>query len=85
MGAAPTTVTVTVIGRRCTGDVDPVLAGHARRLSRASGLPLLGLTFSGPGPGARLLAADPWPDVSAPPLAEAVKAYLRRRARREGE
>jgi hypothetical protein len=82
-GSAP--VSVTVIGRRCAGEVDPVLAGYARRLSRASGLPLLGLTFSGPGPESRLLAADPWPDVSAPPLAEAVRAYLRRRATRNGE
>ena len=83
MGAAPTTVTV--VGRRCTGDVDPELAGHALRLSRASGIPLLGLTFSGSGPGARLLAADPWPDVSDPLLARDVKTYLRRRARREGK
>jgi len=74
--ADPPPLTVTVVGERCIGPVDPALSVQARRFARAVGVDLLAVHFSGPAPGAAFLGADPWPDVSAPEIADAAFEYL---------
>ena len=69
-------VTVTVVGRRCLGPAADRLAGAARRLAAAAGADLLAVHFDGAEPESRLVAADLWPDVSSPIVAEAVMAHL---------
>jgi hypothetical protein len=76
VAADPSPPTVTVVGERCLGQVDPALAAQARRFARAVGVDLLALRFSGPEPGAVFLGTDLWPDVSAPEVADAVFEYL---------
>ncbi|MGH2356006.1 MAG: hypothetical protein ACRDJN_30740, partial [Chloroflexota bacterium] len=73
-----TVTTVTIVGRRCLGTTERRLAAAARRLARAAGADLLSAHFDGPGSAARFLSADPWPDVSAPAVADAVARYFRR-------
>lgn len=74
--ADPPPLTVTVVGERCIGPVDPALAAQARRFARAVGVDLLAVHFSGPEPGADFLGADLWPDASAPEIADAAFEYL---------
>ena len=69
----PPDVTVTVVGERCLGPVNGVLAAQARSLARAAGVDLLSVRF---GKGQELLGADPWPDVSSPEVADAILEYL---------
>ena len=69
-------VTVTVVGPRYLGQVPPLLAVQARKLADAAGVELLSVTFSGRHPGAAFLHADPWPDLSSRPVANAVLGYL---------
>lgn len=71
-GACP----VTVVGRRCIGDVDTILAAHARRLAVAADVELLTVYFLGGQRDAPLLTADPMPDVTQPDLADAIRAHL---------
>jgi hypothetical protein len=74
--ADPPPLTVTIVGERCIGPVDPALAAQARRFARAVGVDLLAVHFSGPEPGAEFLGADLWPDVTAPEIASAIFEYL---------
>ena len=74
--ADPPPLTVTVVGERCIGPVDPALAAQARRFASAVGVDLLAVHFSGPEPGADFLGADLWPDLSAPEIADATFEYL---------
>jgi hypothetical protein len=74
--ADPAPVTVTVVGERCIGSVDAALAAQARRFSRAVGVDLLAVHFSGPEPGVDFLGANLWPDVSEPEIADAILEYL---------
>lgn len=69
-------VGVTVVGRRCFGDVHPALATRARRLAAAAGVGLLAVHFEGSGRGARLLSADPFPDLTPDDVADAVRGCL---------
>jgi hypothetical protein len=69
-------ITVTVVGKHCLGTSDPRLAGQARRLATVAGADLLAVHFALDAAAARLVSADPWPDVSSPEVAEAVRAYL---------
>jgi hypothetical protein len=64
--------TLTVVGQRCLGGDDPVLADSALRLAQSVGAELLAVQFDGFGPAARFCAASPWPDVSAPDVASAL-------------
>ena len=75
--AGPQPITVTVVGDRCFGPVDAALAAQARRLAGAAGAEMLAVRFSGGEAGADFLGADPWPDVAAPAIADAVLDYLR--------
>ncbi len=72
----PPPLTVTVVGERCIGPVDPALAAQARRFARAVGVDLLAVHFSGPEPGAEFIGANLWPDVSEPEIASATFEYL---------
>jgi hypothetical protein len=67
-------VTVSVLGDRCFGAVDPALADQACRLAAAAGVELLAVTFSHPAADATFLGAHLWPDVSLPELAVALLA-----------
>jgi hypothetical protein len=69
-------LTVTVVGGRCFGAGDPRLAEAARRLAAAAGADLLAVHFARGRTESRLVAADPWPDVSSPEIADAVRAHL---------
>jgi len=69
-------VSVTVVNDRCFGDVDDVLAGHARRLAAAGGVDLLKVQFSGSDGGAELVGASAWPEISAPDIAGAILERL---------
>jgi hypothetical protein len=72
--------TVTIVGERCFGPVDPTLARAARRLARAAGVDLAAVHFTSARRGARLLGADVWPDVASPEIGEAVLDYLAHRS-----
>ena len=67
-------VTVSVLGDRCFGGVDPALAEQARRLAAAAGVELLAVMFSHAGSDATFLGAHAWADVANPELAAALLA-----------
>jgi hypothetical protein len=70
-------VSVTIVGDRVFGEVDPVLHTWARTIAMAASVDLLELRFSGPGPDARFTGANSFPDLSNGALADAVLGYLR--------
>jgi hypothetical protein len=74
--AVTQSVTVTVIGERCLGQVDTTTLTGARRLARAANVDLLTVRVSGPEPGATFLGADPWPDLTSAETADALLEYL---------
>jgi hypothetical protein len=67
-------VTVSVLGDRCFGDVEPALAVQACALAATARVELLAVTFSHAGAGATFLGAHVWPEVSMPALAAALLA-----------
>ena len=67
-------ITVSVLGDRCFGDVDPALADQACRLAAAANVELLAVTFSHAAADATFLGAHLWSDVSLPELASALLA-----------
>ena len=71
---AAVAITVSVLGDRCFGNVDPALADQACRLAAAANVELLAVTFSHAAGGATFLGAQLWPDVSLPELAAALLA-----------
>jgi hypothetical protein len=68
--------TVWVIGDRCVGDVDPVLAQQARRLAAKANVRLLGVYFSEGGPHAEFLDATLHADVDCSDVTDAVLHYI---------
>lgn len=64
--------TVTIVGQRHVGTVDPLLARQARLLADAAGVDLLAVTFSGPEAGCFFVGADLWPDITNNEVANAV-------------
>jgi hypothetical protein len=68
--------TVTVVGERALGAVDPLLAAHSRRLAAAAGVNLLAVHFSGPERDAELLSADPLPALDDGAVADALLELL---------
>ncbi|MBD2412111.1 hypothetical protein FACHB389_03580 [Nostoc calcicola FACHB-389] len=69
-------VKVTVVGDRCLGEVEKLLASHARRLADAAQVDLLTVNFSSSESSAELLGADLWADISAPNVADAILEFL---------
>jgi hypothetical protein len=72
----PKCVTVTVVGQRIIGTVDPLLAQQARALATAAGVDLLAVRFSRRASGATIVGAHLWPNIAAAPIAAAVFDYL---------
>jgi hypothetical protein len=72
----PDAITVSVLGDRCFGNVEPALADQACRLAAAAGVELLAVTFSHAAGEATFLGAHLWPDVSLPELSAALLARL---------
>jgi hypothetical protein len=69
-------MTVTVVGRRCFGSAPPYATDQARRLAAAAGTDLLGVHFATTRAGPRFVYADPWPDISPPAVADALRECL---------
>ena len=67
---------VTVVGDRCFGSSDRALTDAARRIAAASGADLLAVRFAADDRGPRFAGADPWPDLLAPEVGDAVLAHL---------
>lgn len=67
--------TVTVVGKKCFGDVDSALAERARLLADAASVQLLAVHFEGPDRNSRLLTADSMP-VLSDEVADAVLNYF---------
>jgi hypothetical protein len=74
--APPEPATVTVIGERCFGDTDPILADRARLLAAAAGATLVDVQFSGPEAGAALISADLFANLDGDERAGAVLDLL---------
>jgi hypothetical protein len=69
-------IRVTIVGGRSVGSAPDCAADQARRLADAAGMALLEVHFaSGPG-GLRFVAANRWPDVSRPAVANALLDVL---------
>jgi hypothetical protein len=73
-------ITVSVLGDRCFGNVDPALAAQACRLTATAGVELLAVMFSHAGADATFLGAHLWPDVSIPELSAALLTRFSRTA-----
>lgn len=69
--------TVTVVGRRSMGDVDPSVARHAADLAHAAEVELLSVRFTGPEKGARFLGASIWPEAVTEEVADALLEHMR--------
>ncbi len=69
-------ITVTVVGQRCFGAPNETLAVQSRLLAEAAGTELLMVRFGANETGVRFLGADPFPDLSAPEVADAVLECL---------
>lgn len=70
--------TVTVIGDRCVGEVDPELSRKARHLARAAARDLLVACFAHPGADAAFVGAHFWADLRVPAIADAILEYFAR-------
>ena len=68
--------TATVVGERCLGGLNRESSGWATRLARVARVDLLAVRFGEAEAGLELLDADPWADVTAPEVADAVLEYL---------
>jgi hypothetical protein len=66
-----------VLGGRCLSAAEPGLADHVVRLAAVAGVDLLAVGLDPTAATPTFAWADPWPDPSAPELADAVLAYLR--------
>jgi hypothetical protein len=69
----PTGIRVTIVGGRSVGSAPDGAADQARRLADAAGMALLEVHFTS---GLRFVGANPWPDISQPPVAGALLAHM---------
>jgi hypothetical protein len=67
---------VSVVAKTCFGEMDDLLKQQAARLAEAAGATLLNVYFSSPLADAEFVSADMWPDLSQPPVAEALRVHL---------
>jgi len=77
MPSVPTRMVV-VVGDACVGDIPPRLGARALELARRGGVTLVGICVDDRD---RLIAAEPFPDVARPEVAEPLLALLRRGSR----
>lgn len=68
--------TITIVGDAAIGGGEATLIDRAHALATAAGVDLLAVAFDAAESGRRFLGASPWPDVTAPAVAEAVDRYL---------
>jgi hypothetical protein len=68
--------TVTVVGGRTLGDVDPALAAAAVALADAAGVELLRARFAAARDEPAFLDADYWVDLADPAVVQAISAVL---------
>jgi hypothetical protein len=72
----PYPATAIAVGECVFGETDPILHGYARKLAELAGLEFLAVRFSGPERTARILSADPFPDLADEGVATAVLERL---------
>ena len=70
--------TVTIIGDRHIGLVDPALISQAHRLAAAAGVDLLQVTFSSALADAKFIGATLWPDLWDASMCDLIVAYFQR-------
>jgi hypothetical protein len=75
-GPGDSLVTATLIGDRCVGVEDEVVADRARMLASAAGVGLLSARFRGHGAESVFLDAYPWVDLNDPQTAGAIGDYF---------
>lgn len=71
-------VAVTVVGKRCIGDVDKTLSKKARRLAEISGTDFLTVLFSSAQSDATFAGVNVFPDIDTDSVANAALSYFRR-------
>lgn len=64
LAAETAAASVTIVGDRCFGNVDPLLLEQARQLAGAGGVSLLKVGFTGPEAGSFLAGVDLVPDLT---------------------
>jgi hypothetical protein len=69
-------VGATVVGDRCIGTQDEIVAARARMLASAAGVDLLRVYFSGQGAGSRFFDAHPWVNLNDGQTADAIGDYF---------
>ncbi len=69
-------VTVTIIGQKYFGEVDPILARQARSLADAARVDLLSVRFSGHEPGSLFMGAGFDMNIIPENMADAILEYL---------
>lgn len=69
-------VTITVVGQKHFGEVDPILARQARSLADAAGVDLLSVRFSGHEPGSLFMGASFVMSTVPENIADAILEYL---------
>ena len=75
-------VTVTVVGDACLGHDDAALRRQSRALASATRIPLLDVRWVESDTGFMFCGAEPFPDLSQPGMAAAVRDFFERADRR---
>jgi hypothetical protein len=70
--AVPELTTITVVGDRCLGARNSLLADYSRRLARAASVDLLQVHFEDKDGGSAFCNADLWPDIGKPEIQDAI-------------
>lgn len=71
-------VTVTIVGQRHCGFVDPTLVKQARWLADVAGVDVLSVQFSGSKPGSCFVSASLWPNIAADDVADTLLTYIQK-------
>jgi hypothetical protein len=69
---------VIVVGERCFGSVDESLLARSRDLAKSANVDLLGISFTGPDPGAAFVEATVHPEIDSAEIGDAILRYFRR-------
>jgi hypothetical protein len=69
-------VSVTVIGDRYIGEVDPILGTQAKKLAEFAGVELLVVHYNHPEADAHFISADLWPDLKSSEITTAILEYF---------
>jgi hypothetical protein len=69
-------VSVTVIGDRYIGEVDPILGTQAQKLAQFAGVELLVVHYDHPEADSNFISADLWPNLKSSEITIAILEYL---------